>query len=309
MTGSVGTQIAATDYDSIRAKVVALLSTGIADKGYGQTSVSADVVTGNTITKAQWDALRYDLMSVKFHQDGVMPNIVQVSKNDPIRYGPGSPNTDYDYIADQATLTRLNIGPGQYVVSSKASQTYSDPWSNTAQSVLSIVFNTANNARYFFNSGGKIRFTSSRTGGTTSLQNNAWTGILSTAGTQSFDADRTQSLHFYGLTDSYQTFYQIAASSSYSASYYRLEAKCNVASNANGTATQVDFRITWQDAYTDPDLAQAPGSFPVSNPPDDLVDGTLSITVEEYKASGTLFPSGTFTITSPSYSLSPIAAT
>lgn len=308
MSGAVGSNIAAVDYTSIRAKVIALLGTGSIDKGYGQTVNSATVVTGNTITKDQWDALRYDLMSIKFHQDGVMPSIVQVSKNDPIRYGAGNPNTDYDFIATQATLNRFNVGPGQFVVSTKGMQEYNSNWSVSATAVLTATFSNANQARYFFNSGGKIRFTSSRTGGTTKPQNNAWTSILSSAATQSFDADSTKLLSFYSLTDQYQSFYQIASSSPYSSSYYKLEAKCDVPSNANGTATVVTFRVTWNDGYTDPDLSQNPGSFPLSNPPDDVVDGTLAITVEELKATGQLFPSGTFSITSPVYSLSSIVA-
>jgi len=150
MSGAVGSQIAAVDYTSIRAKIIALLGTGSADKGYGQTVYSADVTSGQTATKAQWDALRYDLMSIKFHQDGVMPSIVEIQKTDPIRYGAGNPNTDYDNLADQATLTRFNVGLGQFAVTSKANATYTSLWSIEATATLTVTFANANQGRYFF---------------------------------------------------------------------------------------------------------------------------------------------------------------
>ena len=40
-----------------------------------------------------------------------------------------------------------------------------------------------------------------------------------------------------------------------------------------------------------------------------VVDGILAVSVEELKASGSLIPSGTFTITSPVFAISAITAT
>jgi hypothetical protein len=60
----------------------------------------------------------------------------------------------------------------------------------------------------------------------------------------------------------------------------------------------VTIRIVWQDNYTDP----GPSG------PGDQVDGTLSLSIEEVKASGVLQPSGSFSITSPSYVVSNITA-
>jgi hypothetical protein len=82
-----------------------------------------------------------------------------------------------------------------------------------------------------------------------------------------------------------------------------LEARCNVANNSSGTATTVELRIVLTDGYVDPgnSIGDNPNTI-------DRVTGTLTITVEELKASGSLIPTGTFTITSPSYSLSTITA-
>jgi hypothetical protein len=65
-----------------------------------------------------------------------------------------------------------------------------------------------------------------------------------------------------------------------------------------GTANIVNFRITWLDAYTDP----VPGGGTPAIPPGDLVDGTLTLTVDQVRPSGFLQPSGTFTTVGPSSS-------
>lgn len=293
-------RVSSVDYNTIRNKVASLLGTGSATQGYGQTLQSTAVSAGQTITKAQWDALRYDLINIKVHQDGVTPSIVSVPTGQPIRYGAGHPNSNFDTIVEQAILNRFNIGGGQSVVSTKATRDYTSSWGASATAELTVTFSTADAARHFFNSGGNIRFTSTRTGGTASSQNNAWTNLLTSIGTQSFGAASPVLVNFYTLTNSYNdgVFYQLSSSTPYSANYYQLAAKCDIANNVSGGATVVYFRITWQDNYVDLGLP-APG---------DLVDGTLNLTVEEFKATGTLQPSGSFTIASPSYSLSVISA-
>jgi hypothetical protein len=300
-----GTSIFAAQFVTIQDKAQSLLGTGSASRGYGQTVLSADVFSGNTITKAQWDALRYDIINIRLHQDGVLPNIVQVNVGDPIGYGPGSPNTNYDILLEQAIANRFNIAGNQSVVTAKASQTYSSTWSTQAQAVLTVTFSNANEARYFFNSGGKIRFAPSISGGSPTSQVNAWKNFLTNVGTVSFGADTNPNVNFYTLTNSYQQSYTNSLSTPYSANSLRLEARCDVADNSAGTATQVLLRITLLDSYVDPDTFN-PG--PPTFPPNDVVDGTLTIAVQELKASGSMQPSGSFTITSPTYSLSTITA-
>jgi hypothetical protein len=302
-----GDPIGALDYNTIRDKIIPIIGVGSADKGYGQAVQSTAVFEGNTATKAQWDALRFDITNAKLHQDGVLPPIVEIQKTTPIRYGPGNPNTDYSILADIAVSNRFTVAAGQTVLSSKANATLETAWGALATCELTLTFLNSNDARYFFNSGGKIKFTSTRTGGAATSQNNAWTSLLSTVGTQAFSADPGLSINFYKLTNSYQTFYIRSTSTPYSDNNFKLEAKSNVADNIGGTATQVIIKISWVDAYVDPDTLQAPGSSPASNAPNDTVDGILTINVEETKATGTLYPYGSFTIASPTYSLSAIS--
>jgi hypothetical protein len=324
-------RIAATDYNTIRNKIKAILNIGSGQKGYGQTIASSAVFAGNNITKNQWDLLRYDLVNTLVHQDGVLPAIVTLAATDVVGYSAANVNTNYDTLAERSISNRFNIGAGQSIVVSPTlidsgtssptavlgTQSRTGAWATQSQCTLTVTFTggytgtldgtpwtatPADHARHFFNSGSKIRFTSSRTGGTVSPQNNAWTNLLSTAiGTVNFGANTPSAVNFYTLTTSYQQIYQLASSTPYSANYYAIEALCNCtdATNTNGTASTVTFRITWRDDYTDPG-APAPG---------DSVDGTLNISIEELRASGLMQPSGTFTVAGPtSYSISPITA-
>ena len=291
-----GTNIFASQYVTIQDKAQSLIGTGSATRGYGQTVQSSDVFTGNAITKAQWDLIKFDIINIKFHQDGVLPGVVTVNVGDPIGFGASSPNSNYDTLLETAIVNRFLIAGSQSVVSSAASQTYTTPWSTSLTATLTCTFSTANEARYFFNSGGKVRFTTSLSGVSSTPQINAWTNFLASVGTQSFGAD-TGIVNYYALTNSFQIYYQSSLSSPYSSNNYRLEARTDVSNNSTGTATQLFLRVTLSDSYVDPG-APAPG---------DLVDGTVTITASELKASGLLQPSGTFAITSPSYSLSVIS--
>jgi hypothetical protein len=312
-----GTQIKAVDYNTIRNKIVSILSTGTGQRGYGQPIHSVPVNPGTQITAEQWDALRFDISNAKLHQDGVLPPVINVDRGEVIGFGASNPNNNYDVIAEEAILSKFNIATTQAILSTKASRTFTGTWSTRLQTELTVTFNGgytvtnrdltsftasgADHARHFFNSGGKIRFASSRTGGTNTPQNNAWTNLLSSIGTQEFGAITPAITNFYTLTNSYQTFYLLASSSPYANNFYRLEARCNNtgANNATGTANIITFRITWQDNYIDPG-PPAPG---------DSVNGTFELIVSEFKAAGILLQGGLFSIASPdSYSISAISS-
>lgn len=295
---AIGDIISATDYNNIQTKISNVMSTGSGNTGYGQPLNSSAASVGNTVTKAQWDALRYDVYNALYHQTGSAPSINTVAIGDVIRYGAANPNFQYDTLANTATSNRFNIGTGQFFTSALQSASRTSSWSVGVQATATVSFNNANEARWFFNSGGKIRFTSSRSGGASTAQNNAWSSLLSSSGTQVFGGN-TPTINFYNLTSSYQTFYLVASSAPYSSNNYRLEALCNVSNNSSGTATSLTFRITWTDSYRDPDDIY--GS-PSRTAPDDIVDGTLSLSVDKLQASGGLQPSGTFAVVGPSAS-------
>ena len=294
---AVGTIISNEDYNAIRNKIIPIMGTGVSTSGYGQTTLSTSVASSQQITKVQWDNLRFDIVNALVHQTGALPSITEVRTTDAIRYGANFPNFQYNTLAEQAVSNKFNLGDGQFAIASKTSQTRTSSWSSSVSCTLTISFGTVDQARFFFNSGSKIRFRSSRTGGSSTSQNTSWSNLLDSVGNFDFGGN-TSGINFYSLTNSNQTVYNSVASSPYASNTYRVQARCNVSDNSAGTANIVYFTIIWTDPYVDPGTP-APG---------DSVDGTLSLIVEEIKAEGSLLPpgSGSFSITSPTYSISSI---
>ena len=300
---AVGEIIAAADYNTIRQKVANILGVGSAQSGYGQNlNAAVDVdpldadVLKRRITKAQWDALRFDIINARVHQVDVAPTLTVVSTTDPVKYGASHPNYQYNTVANDVVTDKFIVAPSQAIITSATSATKSTAWVNVQSCTLTVTFTTADQARYFWNSGGKLRFTSSRTGGISSAQNTAWTNLLSAAGTQDFSAV-SSGQNAYSLTTSYQTWYTIGSSLPYNLNNYTIQVKADTA-NSSGTARIFYFNIVWTDGHYDV------GSPP---PPGDYVDGTLSISVAELRAAGTMLPSGTFAITPPTYSITSIS--
>lgn len=286
------------DFNTLRNKIIEVIGNGAGTYGYGQAIQSSQVFQGNIITKTQWDGLRFDLVNILIHQTGVTPTLIEVARGSVIGEDAGDPLQAYGRAIDTARINRFLLAAGQSTITAVSTKTYTSTWSSSASMTVQLTFGSADNARFFFNSGGKIRFTSTRTGGSSTAQNNAWSNILASAGVVEFGAD-SETLDFYTLTNSYQTRFQSFLSTPYSANNYKIESLCNVANNSTGTATSITFRIVWSDTYID--------AFP-GIPPEDIVDGTLSLSVEEVKASGVLQPAGSFSITSPSYTVSNITA-
>lgn len=287
--------ISHVDYNTIRNKITEVMNVGSGDYGYGQPLASIDVAATQKITKQQWDNLRFDIYNARLHQTGLNPDIAVIQTTNVIAKGANQPNYQYLTFAEQARVDRMLLGPGQSATVSAGSTNRNSAWNSSLTATVTVTFSTNDQARYFFNSGGKIRFSSTRGGGAASQQNTAWSSLLSASGAQDFGSVTTP-VGFYSLTNFYQTFYTSTSSSPYSNNRYTIEAKSNVADNSGGTATVVTFQVTYIDAYTDP-------GFP---DPGDVVDGLLTLTVDEVKAVGPLLPTGTFSISSPSYSISSI---
>lgn len=302
MANAKGQEIEAVDFNVIRNKINLIMGAGIGQSGYGQSVYSSDVAQSQQITAQQWNLLRFDLFNARVHQDGTAPLIVQAGQGSVITYSSANPNNQYNSQADIATVNKFNIGSGQFAIDSGASTTRTTSWVNSVSCTCTVTFGSADQARWFFNSGGKIRFTSSRIGGSSSAQNSAWSSLLTSAGTVEFGAATPSGINFYSLNNSSQIFYSAGLSGAYSGNIYRLSAQSNVANNVNGGATVIQFTILWQDSY----VYTGSGS---SSAPDN-VDGTLSISVDELRASGVLqngtSSPGVFSIVRPSYSITSI---
>lgn len=312
MASSVGGLIEAVDYNSIRNKVIAVLGTGSSSTGYGQDSKiqSSAVVALNTVTALQWQNLRWDIYNCLVHQNGVsaVPTIVNVSAGQPVRFGAAHPNNAFDTFANTLTSSRFNLGSGRFSTVNLGSTSWSDTWAGSAYVDITYTFATANDARFFFNSGGQLRVQTTRsTGGT--AQGISWYNLLVAAGRQSFGAQTPTSgfsplngQNYYRLTSSFQTYYTATASSPYSSNSYQLQARCNVADNSTGSANIIFIRALLTDAYRDPDdlVPSGPGQ---RTAPDDIVDGTFTVDTDMILPGGPIYPTGgglgNFTVRGP----------
>ncbi len=290
------------DYNTIRTTISNVMGTGSANLGYGQNLQSNSVAVGDYVTKPQWDNLRYDIVNALVHQTGSVPSIYEPAVGELLKYSSTLPNFQYNTLANQANTNRFDIGAGQYAVEPKGTRTQSVSFSSNMNATITVTFSTADQARFFFNSGGKIRFSSSFVDSLGTSQSSSWATILANLGTISFGGN-TPAVNFYTLTNSPQTFYEQGVSGSYSMNTWRLQAFSNVANNSLGTATTLTFYSYWVDSYTDPGLP----------PPGDLVQGSLTLNVSQLRATGALYPSlvaNSFNIAGPSsYTITPFLGT
>lgn len=294
--------ISQAEYNNIRNKVVNVLGTGASSSGYGQPLSSAAVALGNRVTITQWANLRYDIINAWVHQTGSAPTSVTVLEGNTIRFNAiDAPVSSYGTLADSIVANRFTVGVGQSAVAipagGPASRTYTgigaDFWTSSISCTLGINFANSNQARYFFNSGGQIRITSTRSGGNLGTsQNTNWTTILNNAGQRSYGGSS-----WYSLNSGFTQYYSLAGSGAYGSNNYALQARVtDVGDNSSGTAASAQIRVVFTDAYTDPG-PPAPG---------DAVDGTFSITVSLVYATGLLVPAGNFTVVQPTISFGAI---
>jgi len=176
-----------------------------------------------------------------------------------------------------------------------------DTWNAQATATLTMTFTTVDEAKYFFNTGSKLKFRSSLENGSPTMQNSEWSNLLASAGSQEFTGYWKDEFNYYKLTTAYQTIYTYVASVPYTANYYKIEALCNLADNTLGGATQVTFRFTWRDDYARDYIGWNNHIYAETG-----VDGTLSLVVEEIKG---VAPSTEPAVVSPTYVLSPITPT
>ena len=261
----LGQTITPTIYNNARTQIAGVLgvtTTGQvgATQGYGQVLASLPVSQHEKITEAHLDNLRLDITKTTIHQSGTDPNLVNVALGN---VELADVFDSYSVLATTCNTLKDQIGLNQLATTSYTqTATYSaytgtpntgGGWKNYAFYELTVTFSTADAARYFFNAGSSFKFSASRTGGTIAPtvglnQNTSWTNLLLdvTADNPAFAKN-----DFYALGTAYSTVYNKNSTGIYSANYYRISAKSNVADNSYGGATVVTFKIEFVDAFND----------------------------------------------------------
>jgi hypothetical protein len=293
-----GNIIYAADYNNVQGTANFLLGTGLADSGYGQTVTSGQVDATLKVTAAQWVDLRTDLLKIRQHQTGVDESAGLGIANTSLLVDDTFVNT-FKTFATTCNTNRLTIATNQGTAETLAGagQTRTTAWNGVVSHTVTITFASSNAARHFFNAGGEIRFSGSRSGGSTTNKNTSWTNLLSDMGTIKFGSYGTTytgtgaaggypttGIGWYGLTTSYQTvFVKPAAAGVYLENDYNIQVKKNAADN---TATTLTFEIQFRDDDSgDPPTTPLPKDA-IPGGVDEDINGTLTSTVQLFRPSG-----------------------
>jgi len=283
-----------------------LWGAGTLDKGYGETgSTLSSVSAGSTITATQWDNFLSRIENIAAHQGSTVTNYTSLSAGDTI--------TALATVAtDLATITtsRLDAAASGSTVTTSGASSRTSNWTTSVNTTQRVTFASANALRYFFNAGGLIRMTYSRSGGTSSNKNTEWTDLCSKMGTIYLSGSTSHTVNSQALTgvtqvgggaggggsskatvDVYdlttsatQLIIKYADTAPYTANYIKIEAFTNAAA---GSATYIDIRTTFVDAAADTGnpTYPTPGTNPASL---DIVNGTLTSNVNF------IYPSSTY---------------
>lgn len=286
MTYAQGGLIEASDYNGFATtgspNLNQFWSTGSGSSGYGQPGLPTVVAGASAfISAAQWDQLMGGINNAALHQGTALTPLPLPSVDGLITY----------VSTLQAALAstyagRLNCAAVGTDITATGTRTAD--WGVNASipsvtSTITVTFASANQARYFFNAGGTVLLTCSRTGGTGTGSDLQWSLLCADIGTLGLPAVSTAQtiagtayqgltqfggggtntvynrLGYYNLTSTPQVLFEQYLGSPYSYAYYADH--ITVRYSVSGAVVTID--VTFYDNTT---------THPVS------ITGSLSVT-------------------------------
>lgn len=258
-------KVSKTKFNEIQSLVASIVGTGSGNYGYGNNLSSSQKSQGDKVTVADWANLSVDLYNAAYHQgSSISPTAVSTST----KITATVVNT---YITAVNTIDTNRFSISEYSDESLLSSTRTTSWSATVTHAFYLDFGNHNNARYFFNSGGDIRFSASISGYSNS-QGTSWYDlfngmvvIMDHLGTGTTSGGTAYGYGFENLSSFYVTIFTKSGTGFYSSNDYRIQLKYDGAGKIYGI---IDFEDLHTNAWTD------------------LVDGTLTSTVTMRRATG-----------------------
>ena len=306
MAVSVGDSITAAQYNGLQSRIATIMGTGSGTNGYGQSLASAQVSAGSVITAAQFDNLRTDINKASNHQSGTNASIGDIAAGqivgaDASGTGLGASLNattegfnDYDTATGVIETNKLLINAGNSTVEAAITSSRTTAWNGIRTHTFTVDFADANQRRYFFNSGGEIRFSASVTS-QSGAKSNDWATLLSNMGTIKFNYTTTtvtgtgtaQAIGSDDLTGTYQQIFIKSGSGVYAENDY------NIAARHEGTGNKT---LRFKVEFRDDDLGDDQGGAGSTGPVDENVNGTLTSTIQQLRATG-----ANVSVTSPTY--------
>ncbi len=210
MTYQTGFSILASDYNNLAGetaynqaygssvlatnKTSAIYGVGYGDRGYGQNGINLPVKNANEkVQSTDWTLLLDTITACSLHSGAdisMLPNASFFTSGQSI-VPANSGLTHLSNSIASINNSRLNTSIGSTTLFSNVlTMTRSTTWSGDITGSINVTFSSDNAARFFFNSGGQIRFLLSHPNGSTP-QNTSWLSTLSNIGIISFSAHNT----------------------------------------------------------------------------------------------------------------------
>jgi hypothetical protein len=294
------TLILANDYNTIQSKIALIMGSGSGTTGYGQSLARSQVGQNDKISVTQWNNLRSDIVRCRQHQTGIPPgskapeDVGYVAGFDlPIpttsKQVKESWRSAYLAMATDCDTNKLTAPPPASEATRAdlvSQQVRTTQWNGRITQTVTVTFPSADEGRYFFNTGGQIEISGDRSGGTAGLKNVTWTTMLTNMGTIKFNYDvttctgtgTTSTIGWYDLTTSDNLIFEKdAPAGAYAPNKYFIYARVNSTS---------DRRIGYFTIYFADDSGAPPSSPDPGFGIDENVDGVLTSTVQVYRASG-----------------------
>ena len=265
--------------------VAGIYGVGYGERGYGQTAQTLpNKSTGQTVTSAEWTALRAALEKCANHQGTAITNLVPATSletGDTVfaHEGTDNPNDSLTDLISSIDTNRLNTdsGASMSLTSNVQTSTRATNWSGTITMTFRYQWSTADDARHFFNSGGELRVRLSQSPAIIA-QDADWASVLSTGvGTYAFKAQTvtitgtqtaslTANTGFYDLTnsDTYTSSFNGVniGSGAYAANDVLIDVRVPatgtgvLGSSNGGPGNTVDIRVTLQDQHSNANFDQ-----------------------------------------------------
>ena len=248
-----------------------VLSTGSGDTGYGQPAIST-VAASQVITATQWSTLLSKIQSLADHQGTSLNSITNPVAGDII--------SAFGTISSNITLVQQNrLSVNGFSADQVNTRSRTSHWFQKVTMLFTASFANTDSARFFFNAGGQLRYSFSRSGGTTSDKNTQWAGLCQSVGTFTLKAQQSTTssngvvtimqdlIGWHDLTGTNQIlFKQFEDTSPYTTNYIQISAR---KSNAD-----IIFTIEFVDDAVDTTFEP----WNLDHQTHDRVDGTLTTT-------------------------------
>ncbi len=154
-----------------------------ADVGYNQTVTLSAASAGATVSATQWAGLLNQMTTMANHQGSSLTAITVPTAGDTINaYSALDTNRNLlwgNRNNAAAAGTNITTGGATSRTTSWGGASQQQGW----QCFHTITFGNANQLEAFFNAGGIIKWSGTRTGGTASNKNTAWSNLLTALGT------------------------------------------------------------------------------------------------------------------------------